>query len=236
MQGRAMAYKVRIWTYGFTEEYEPLQMKLRHFQQESRRELDQEILRLSRQPACADFIHKKYVKDELAQNGILAVIYQAQVAQGFIMARPLADGGIYLDVLCANPGTGSVLLRFFLRLMELRGAAYVELNSLINVLAYYPQFGFEHRLSCEGRTPLRMPISLTEHLKRGKKTGRLRTYKNYYKDPATMQFVGELHRRGFTRTRNPTVCKNRGMLSDNFQQHHCARDGFVMRKCFMKST
>jgi hypothetical protein len=227
-----MDFVVHVWNNGFCEEYEPTQMKLLHFQQESRARLDSEILRLSRHPSCSDFIDKKYIKDVLAQNTILVVLYQDQDPKGFIIAKPLLDGGIYLDILCAEGG--AVLLRFFIGLMERQGAAYVELNSLINVLAYYPQFGFEHRLSCKDneKAPLRMSSPLAKHLKRGKKTRRLRTYKNYYKDPAMMQFVDELHRRGFTRTKYPSVCKNRGLTSKNFQQHHCARDGFAMRKCF----
>jgi hypothetical protein len=226
-----MDFVVHVWNNGFCEEYEPTQIKLLNFQQESRARLDSEILRISQRPSCSDFIDKKYIKDALAQNTILVVMYNNQVeAQGFILAQPLSDGGIYLDVLCADGG--ATLLRFFVGLMERQGAAYVELNSLINVLAYYPQFGFEHRLSCNGKASLRMSSRLTEHLKRGKKTRRLKTYKNYYKDPAMMQFVDQLHRRGFTRTMHPSVCKNRGLTSKNFQQHHCARDGFAMRKCF----
>jgi hypothetical protein len=231
-----MDYRVHVWSNGFCEEYEPTHMKLLNFQQESRTRLDSKILRLSQRPSCSEYIHKKYIKDVLAQNTILVVMYHDQDPKGFIIAQPLTDGGIYLDVLCAEGG--AVLLRFFLGLMERQGADYVELNSLINVLAYYPQFGFEHRLSCNdnGKTPLRMSLPLAEHLKRAKKTRRLRTYKNYYKDPAMMQFVDELHHRGFTRTRYPLVCQNRDLRSKNFQQHHCARDGFAMRKCFRRST
>jgi hypothetical protein len=199
----------------------------------SRDEMEQRILNVAL-IHCNYSVAPSYVKDEIINNPLLVILEEGATSKGFIMARPLMDYGVYLDVICSAEGTGSAFLQFFLQYCESQGAAYVELSSLINVLAYYPNFGFEHRKECKPGKGANIGMSkeLLDHLKQGKKEKRLQEYTNYYKDPYIMKFVADLHKRGYTKTKNPSVCTTKHLSVPRFRQYHCGRDGFTMRKCY----
>ncbi len=230
-----MVFTVHVW-YNDVESVRSLKEPtvIQHSQHTPRTSFDADILKLSEEPFCTYSIVPSYVKDVLALNGLLAILKDDGLSVGFILARETDDGGIYLDVICSKEGTGGAFLEFFIAMCEDQGARYVELSSLINVLAFYPRYGFEHRKSCvsgEG-AEIAMSAELANHIKKGVKEGQLKKYTDYYADPHILRYVMELHARGYTQTVDPPVCKKRSLSGARYRQYHCARDGFAMRKCF----
>ena len=206
--------------------------------------LQQSIRAYSKRPHCSISVSPDYVKDQLDKNSILLGLIQKvpsrsstrSVTQrfheemvGFILANPTEDGGIYLDVICSKPRTGTPFLHFFLYYCELLEASYVELSALINVLAYYPTFGFEHRKDCSKPAEVAMPVYLQEKLKKGMRDGIYKNASNYIKDAQLFEYVMHLHRMGYTTRKED--CTSLNLKNDDFKKHECDQDGFKMRKC-----
>jgi len=74
------------------------------------------------------------------------VIYEYDRAD----AAPPPRGEVYIDIICSCTGAGRHLLHFMDQYATTNYDS-ISLSSLPNVLLYYPQFGFTHRLTCEPR-------------------------------------------------------------------------------------
>jgi hypothetical protein len=197
-------------------------------------EIKDAIREFSKSAHCTTSVRASYVEEQLAENSQFFLLKSAGEVQGFIMASVLADGGIYLDVICSLPGTGKPFLNFFLAYCEKHGAPYAELNSLLQVLGYYPPFGFQHRKECTPGKGANVTMSpeLAEYIKKGTIEKRFTDVADFYGDPYILNFAWELFQRDFSQTTDPNICNNKTLSPAQYRQYSCARDGFAMRKCF----
>ncbi len=198
------------------------------------KEIKDAIRTFSQSAHCQSSVRAGYVEERFEANSMFLVLNRGEEVQGFIMASVLGDGGIYLDIICSAPGTGRPFLNFFLAYCERHGAPYVELSSLLQVLGYYPPFGFQHRKEC---TPgkganVAMSTELAEHIKAGTISKRLVKVDDFYGDPYILNFAWKLFQRDFSKTTDPDICTKKSITPGRFKQYYCARDGFTMRKCF----
>jgi hypothetical protein len=84
---------------------------------------------------------------------------------GFLLANPLPGNGIYVDVICSKKSKGKDLIQFFIQFAEQQEYEFIELSSLVHVLAYYPKmFQFAHRKSCSSLPEVTMPEPLQKAL------------------------------------------------------------------------
>lgn len=181
---------------------------------------------------CSFAVNPSYVKDTLKDNHLLLEMSKDTVPIGFIIAKYTADGGIYLDVICAKE-KGQQLLHFFIELCQhTLHVVYIELSSIMNVLAFYPRYGFQHRRDCGAGPITGMSPEFASYLKEKTIHGNFKEQDDFYNDPYVLQYLTELHKRGLTQTKEPKVCRRKTLSGLRFRQYKCARDGFVMRKCF----
>ncbi len=233
-----MAYKVQVWEDNVLSSYNIGDVNTKLSEREFNREqMYPYIKSIAEDERCTYAVSIEYVNNVIEENHLYLILMRETGEDiGFILARYLADGGVYLDVICAYEG-GSQFLKFFIALCEVNGASYIELSSLLNVLAFYPTLGFEHRKDC---TPgkgadIAMSDELREYIKSQMKAGVLTKYDSYYKDPYVLNYLMELHKLKYTNMsadEYPESCKNPAKITGaQFAQRHCGRDGFTMRKC-----
>lgn len=168
-------------------------------------------------------------------------------AVGFLIGRPApSDGrgvrkrnGAYVEIICAMPGLGTELLKYFHKLVVAAGLGdFVKLSSLANVITLYPNLGYDFRKSCYDD-----PISLPNTLK--KKTPENPTGRNFksnpppkatpeaYEDKTYLDFMYELHKAGLTVKEKDCPI---GISKPDFAKHDCAVDGFSMAKCDLRDA
>ncbi len=194
--------------------------------------IDAQIIAISNMDFCNFAVSPDYVRDNLKKNHLLVVMTKGTDLIGFIMANRKADGGVYLDVICAKEN-GQHLLQFFMQFCEHTvHAPYIELSSIMNVLAFYPRFGFQHRRDCGAGPITGMSPEFAAYLKEKSVKGILKEQEDFYNDPYVLNHIMQLYSRGLSQTRKPKVCSKKKLSAARFRQYKCARDGFVMRKCF----
>ena len=200
---------------------------------------------------CAGNVIDDYLIEALETNEILCVISPDKILStggrasrlrptilpkcaGYIVAQKLMSTrpfGIYLDVICTEPGKGTHLLKFFETLAFQNGYAFIQLSSLANVLTYYssPKLGYEFRTSCNGKPLTELSAKLKSRNFKAKPAPR--NTASAYKNANYLEFmVHELHPLGLTVSENDDCSEN--MLNENsFIESDCASDGFTMMRC-----
>jgi hypothetical protein len=162
--------------------------------------------------------------------------------------RATGQKGAYINVICSfkDANIGRPFLDFFHKLIDrLENYQYVKLSALANVITYYPNLGYRFRHDCSeaGLGP--------EHLKAARLTkdtwpgprdteGRPiwpKDTKSAYKIPVYVDFMMDLHRRGFT-VKQVSPCDDPRLDAKKFTDldNDCAEDGFKMVKCDIKAS
>jgi hypothetical protein len=77
-------------------------------------------------------------------RNIMAVIYENGKIMGYILAEEKGTE-VHLDVICAKPGYGKILMQAFVKEFSHKN---IRLNALSNVLSYYQQYGFHFGEKC----------------------------------------------------------------------------------------
>jgi hypothetical protein len=175
---------------------------------------------------CRKTVSKSYVTLAIPNNTLIYVIADIpdiHGIKGFLLAHPLGDNTMYLDVICADPGYGKHLLNVFID--SVKSYDEIVLSALTSVLSYYPQFGFAHREDCVGDPQLIMPDPMIKGLKA--------------EDPGWQellpQFILHLRDKGFVVNTKPE-CQNPALSYADFMAHGCDSSGFEMRKCIRKHS
>jgi hypothetical protein len=168
---------------------------------------------------CEGSVERNYVRQAIRRNTMIFILFdESDVMKGFLLATPLDKDRVYLDVICAAKGFGSTLLREFIQAMGSYGE--IILSALTSVLAYYPQFGFEHRHDCVRPASLTMPPEMITGIKN--------------KDPFWLSRIPEfqmfLRDNGFVVQTDPD-CHNPSLSYEQFMEKGCDASGFEMRKC-----
>lgn len=191
---------------------------------------------------CHGIVNSDYVAEALKTNtivvGLLELVghtrtlksgtrvnYEPEL-RGFILASETADGGIYLDIICAHVFGGEMLKQFVEYAEVMKGSKYVELNALPNVLGFYPRYGFQHRHTCSESSPIAIRDELTQYIRTHKPMADV----SYTHQPI-MEYMLQLHAMGFTAKMTPE-CQTVALTPDGFRVANCAENGFKMRKCF----
>ena len=148
------------------------------------------------------------------------------VPRGFVLTV-MHGPNVHIDVICAESGFGSPLLKTFLEFFDRRGLN-VDLDSLASVLMYYPKFGFEYRNSCSED-----PYVIPEHLKarlqaKIKNETAPTTNKEAYNDDDWLELMTQLTRRKLSAKKGRCLSvKTKNAVASN----NCAQDGFAMVRC-----
>lgn len=159
-------------------------------------------------------------------------VYDTPSSKGFILARKEGEG-MYLDIICTSPGLGSALLDFFHSFAEAKGAKFVKLSSLANVLTYYPKKGYEFRKTCMGAPLAILPESL---LTRDPKVKSIpKTTYEAYDDKDYFNFMYEtLYKKADLGVRAAEDCKRlhpEPLAGEEYKARDCAQDGYTMLRC-----
>lgn len=197
---------------------------------------------LSKTGVCKGSVNPDYIHHfSLQANNILIILYEIHkdkktTPHGFVVARDEEDEttvnhGIYIDVICSNPGYGGKLLKYINDYADSHKYYYVGLSSLPTVLTFYPKYGFEFRKTCTGPANSELPEAITTM----KKENYPKNVESTYDNKAFMDFMLDLHDKDLTVYRDPP-CDNKSLSAENFKEHGCASDGFSMKKCFRRTT
>jgi hypothetical protein len=199
--------------------------------------LHADILTVSKQELCAKYLGLSYIEEQIPQNQIFVVAYNDKTPIGYVMASYLPKGGVYLDVICALERKGPALLSLFLQVcQEQIGASYIQLSSLMHVLTFYPKYGFSHRRSCDEPPNIAMSPELSAYILDKMRAGVLTSDEAFFDDPKIARFLQDLHRLGYTKTKNPISCQDTALSVGLQKQRRCSKDGYTMIKCLGEST
>jgi hypothetical protein len=156
--------------------------------------------------------------------------------EGFVYADE-KQGGVYLDIICAKRN-GANLLSFFLDYNA--KAAFVELNALGNVVAYYPKFGFEFKKKCgdtpyDTKSPAYQKLLAYISAQKERKGSLPSNNEEAYETEAFLNLLLELHKMGLnvkkTNCGKPYKNETREELAERIKGNDCALDGYTMVKC-----
>jgi hypothetical protein len=156
------------------------------------------------------------------RRNVIAVAYnEANEGIGFILANA-TNMKTYIDVICSK-GAGSALIKAFL---DWSGRRTVGLSALMNVLQYYPKFGFEFG-KC-GQFP-----ELTETIKALPKDT---LNDNNKLSKEAREIIRTLQKNNLV---NPpdddTVSCKSNMSPSSFVENNCFENGVRMERCLPKT-
>jgi hypothetical protein len=195
---------------------------------------------------CRDEIGQEYVSGAMIRNNLYFLMFYEKhfpdghttyVSAGFILARIIGKS-LYIDVICTekpppkpNPYAnhkGSLLIELAIQHARRCKLEQVSLSALPNVLTYYPQFGFAHRMRCDKPPDMVIPNTLIALAKT-----RDDKY-DPYKDDELIDFMTELQFNGYG-TMYDKDCRTKGKTKKEvvkaMKEKKCGDNGFKMRLC-----
>jgi hypothetical protein len=167
---------------------------------------------------------------------------------GFLLANPLPGNGVYVDVICSKKNKGKDLMNFFIQFAEEQDYEFIELSSLVHVLAYYPKmYQFAHRKSCSSLPEVVMPEPLQKAL-----ATLMRDDEKVFdliEDPNLIHneeffpfarllnnFLFELARKGYLASSSRKCDEEHDTMTMNeLISNGCFENGLKMRKCLKES-
>jgi putative hemolysin len=191
---------------------------------------------------CKHNVDFTYVVKQLKNDAMILVLIDVtkNKCMGFILANEIPDKkGVYLDIICAHKGAGTLLLNFFHKTIFDLDYEYIELTASANVITYYTRFGYTFRFSCNNdKHP---PIGLSRTLKnRNYKTTNIPyAGRNAYFNKNYMNFMyNTLYPKRFGKMKGeceyPYNEHNAYLSRKNYFKKNCAKEGFKMIFCKKK--
>jgi hypothetical protein len=113
---------------------------------------------------CMTLVSSTYINEIIDKNEIVIRLRRdGHPCYGFIIATPIPENGIYLDVICSKKGGGMFLLKYFIDEFA-KDYDMIQLSSLTHVLGFYPSQNFQHRPSCREPEDVQMSEKLKNEL------------------------------------------------------------------------
>ena len=196
---------------------------------------------------CQNSVNPGYIEDRIPENDTFFLMFyefsnKTIEVVGFIMAKTNLDTeDLYIDVICSAPKTklykehsGALLIQEAITVARRQKLRSITLSSLPHVLTYYPRFKFAHRKSCKEPANVSLSEVIIRRMKGEPGTTPLPSRSiNAYKDEDMLDFMLQLHERGYGTVYNgPCALDRTGKITkDKFRRGKCASDGFKMMHC-----
>jgi len=184
---------------------------------------------------CKGGIGAKFMEDGFVKNTRFMVLYRGKGFQvypyGFLFARPEGTG-YFLDLICATQN-GRDLLAFFIKWCSRKGAQFIHLHALPQVIGLYTKFGFEFRKGCSDK-----PLPSTKEFSSKVRTeGKAfpKTIEDVWTDDKfkyVREMVLNLQKSGFSAYETaPAECFSPDLTSETFRELGCGNEGYTMVRC-----
>ena len=187
---------------------------------------------------CKGSIGAVFLESGFLNNTRFMVLYRGKglniYPYGFLFARPEGTG-YFLDLICASQN-GKDLLAFFIKWCSAKGAQFIHLHALPQVIGLYTKFGFEFRKGCAD-TPLQSTKEFSDKVRtQGKAFPK--TVEDVWTDDSfkyVREMVMNLQRNGFSAaTAADPECFSPSLTEDKFKELGCGNEGFTMIRCNKK--
>jgi len=184
---------------------------------------------------CKGGIGAKFMQEGFFKNTRFMVLYRGKGLQvypyGFIFSRPEGTG-YFLDLICATQN-GADLLKFFIKWCSGKGAQFIHLHALPQVIGLYTKFGFEFRSGCSDK-PL---PSTKEFSARVRSEGKSfpKSIQDVWTDDNfkyVREMVLNLQKSGFSAFKNADPeCFSPDLDEETFRELGCGNEGYTMIRC-----
>ena len=184
---------------------------------------------------CKNSIGVQFMQEGFVKNTRFMVLYRGKGLQvypyGFLFARP-EGAGYFLDLICATQN-GKDLLAFFIKWCSRKGARFIHLHALPQVIGLYTKFGFEFRKGCADK-----PLPSTKEFSAKVRTeGKAfpKTVEDVWTDDKykyVREMVLNLQKSGFSAFKNADPeCFSPDLTEDKFKELGCGIEGYTMIRC-----
>jgi hypothetical protein len=184
---------------------------------------------------CKGGIGAKFMQEGFIKNTRFMVLYRGNGFQvypyGFLFARPEGTG-YFLDLICATQN-GRDLLAFFIKWCSRKGAQFIHLHALPQVIGLYTKFGFEFRKGCSDK-----PLASTKEFSAKVRTEG-KAFPKSVEDVWTndkfkyvREMVLNLQKSGFSAYEGADPdCFSPDLTEDKFKELGCGIEGYTMIRC-----
>jgi len=198
----------------------------------------QDLIRSIPGNPCKGGIGETFMQEGFVKNTRFMLLYRGSGFEiypyGFVFARPEGTG-YFLDLICATQN-GRDLLSFFIKWCSRKGAQFIHLHALPQVIGLYTKFGFEFRRGCSDK-----PLPSTKDFSAKVRTeGKAfpKTVEDVWADDKfkyVREMVLNLQKSGFSAYEHaPAECFSPDLTEEKFKELGCGIEGYTMTRCNVK--